>query len=162
MSEDKKKSEVKSEAKADVAPKAEPTLNETIREAISAGMVAVTQLQRSGLDPNTPLVPARKPQVNYSVECQECFQPAMACHGKHVKMTVWAPRYQKGFRGVAINGHWYLSTYPGQLVTVPAEAEDNIKVHINKYVEAEEEMRKSRSWDPRDANQGLTPHSVRQ
>jgi hypothetical protein len=150
MSDEKKKVV---EASAAVPEK---SLNETIKEAITAGMVAVTQLQRNGMDPNTPLVAKTKNQVNYSIECPECFQPALACKGKHVKIAVWPSKYVKGFRGVAINGHWYLSTFPGQLITVPEEAADTIKVHINKYVKAEETMRESRSWDLHN-NGGFKP-----
>lgn len=145
----------KTAAETAPAPKPELSTNETIREAITAGMVAVAQLQRAGLDPNTPLVQKQKPQVNYAIECSECFQPALACKGKHVKMVVWPPKYSRGFRGICTNNVWYLSTYPGQLVTVPAEAADDIQCRINRYVEAEETMRESRSWDPRGPSQGL-------
>ena len=153
MSDNKKmadfpKSEAKSEAKQETKVEAPPSTRDIVRDIMGEMLPAMAAAMQAAVHANAPRDPrAERAAVAAGPKCSACKQLAAACKGEHEEMVVYPTKYPEfgvWFRGVGINGVWYRSDNPGQLVTVPKCAADDIRQTVAAYEENERETRMGR------------------
>lgn len=121
MSKETKKVETEVEAKVEAAPV--ESLEEKIAKAVSATMIAMRNAERA--DKNAENAVNASNFHSRLETCNECKQKRSACKGKHKKVVVLPnnPEAAEWFRGVCINGVWYLSAHANDAVVVPFESD---------------------------------------
>jgi hypothetical protein len=105
---------------------------EAVKLAVAVGI-------SEGLKAAMP-APAPRPEAPDTSQCRECFQRRSACKGEHKRIEVFCSRYpehQEWFFGARINGITYKSSFPGQLITVPAESESDILRTVRNFEDGE-------------------------
>jgi len=115
-----------------------PEMVKILQEGIAMGVAMAAQQQK-------PAAPAGKSVYDTGGECQWCHQRAKACGGGEnpeenhalVAVATSVPQFMRGFRGVCLNGVWYLSNDRTHRIWVPKAGLGDILSTLAKFEEAE-------------------------
>jgi hypothetical protein len=138
----------------------------TIREVLPAATMAASQVAATQLGAAMgPQIEANKTREDKIARemasrelCTECGQSVLGCHKEHAKMFVGPTNRRRlgSFPGCFLNGIQYLSTRPGQMITVPAE--NNFGHQIAEWERGEEDFATGRKIDHDSGT--ITPNST--
>lgn len=118
---------------AETAAPAKNELAEAVKLAVAVGISEGLKAVNAANAPPTPVVVDRS-------QCDECKQSKAACKGEHVRLSMFCERYpehHKWFHGYTLNGITYRSSFPGQLITLPAAAESDARRAVRHHEDSE-------------------------